>query len=108
MYWSERQKQLYKAMEKDEEKLKKKLSSFYDKEYAKLDKTIAAFYEKFGTDNVIEYRNLMQSLPEADKMLLIEQSDEFAKKYPQYAHLLPVRNNIYKLNRLEGLQYSVR
>ena len=107
-YWSERQKQLYKAMEKDEKKLKKKLSSFYDKEYAKLDKTIAAFYEKFGTDNVIEYRNLMQSLPEADKMLLIEQSDEFAKKYPQYAHLLPVRNNIYKLNRLEGLQYSVR
>ena len=108
MYWSERQKQLYKAMEKDEEKLKKKLSSFYDKEYAKLDKTIAAFYEKFGTDNVIEYRTLMESLPEADKMLLIEQFDEFAKKYPQYAHLLPVRNNIYKLNRLEGLQYSVR
>ena len=107
-YWSERQKQLYKAMEKDEVRLKKRLSSFYDREYAKLEKTIAAFYEKFGTDNVIEYRNLLQSLSEADKVLLIEQFDEFAKKYPQYAHLLPVRNNIYKLNRLEGLQYSVR
>ena len=95
-------------MEKDEEKLKKRLSSYFDTEYRKLEKQIAAYYKQYGTDNVIQYRRLMESLPDADKRLLIEQMDEFAKKYPEYAHLLPVRESIYKLNRLEGLQYSVR
>ena len=107
-YWQKRQQQLNKAMEKDEEKLKKRLSSYFDTEYRKLEKQIAAYYKQYGTDNVIQYRRLMESLPDADKRLLIEQMDEFAKKYPEYAHLLPVRESIYKLNRLEGLQYSVR
>lgn len=107
-YWERRQQELNKAMEKDEEKLKKRLSSYFDTEYRKLEKQIAAYYKQYGTDNVIQYRRLMESLPDADKRLLIEQMDEFAKKYPEYAHLLPVRESIYKLNRLEGLQYSVR
>lgn len=33
--------------------------------------------------------------------------EEFGEKYPQYKYLLPVRESIYKLNRLEGLQYSI-
>lgn len=107
-YWQKRQQQLNKQLEKDEGKLKKRLSSYFDAEYRKLDKQIAAYYKQYGTDNVIQYRRLMESLPDADKRLLIEQMDEFAKKYPQYAHLMPVRKSIYKLNRLEGLQYSVR
>lgn len=107
-YWQNRQQQLNKQMEKDEAKLKKRLSSFYDAEFARLEKEIAAYYQKYGKDNVIEYRRLMESLPDADKKLLIEQMDEFAKKYPQYADLMPVRESIYKLNRLEGLQYSIR
>ena len=107
-YWERRQQELNKAMEKDEEKLKKRLSSYFDTEYRKLEKQIAAYYKQYGTDNVIQYRRLMESLPDADKRILIEQMDEFAKKYPQYAHLMPIRESIYKLNRLEGLQYSVR
>lgn len=107
-YWERRQQELNKAMEKDEEKLKKRLSSYFDTEYRKLEKQIAAYYKQYGTDNVIQYRRLMESLPDADKRLLIEQMDEFAKKYPQYAHLMPIRESIYKLNRLEGLQYSIR
>lgn len=107
-YWQKRQRQLSKQLEKDEDKLKKRLSSYFDTEYRKLEKQIAAYYKQYGTDNVIQYRRLMESLPDADKRLLIEQMDEFAKKYPEYAHLLPVRESIYKLNRLEGLQYSVR
>ena len=43
----------------------------------------------------------MEALSDEDKRLLIEQMDEFAKKYPQYAHLMPVREHM-KLNRLEG------
>ena len=107
-YWERRQQELNKAMEKDEEKLKKRLLSYFDIEYRKLEKQIAAYYKQYGTDNVIQYRRLMEALPDEDKRLLIEQMDEFAKKYPQYAHLMPIRESIYKLNRMEGLQYSVR
>lgn len=107
-YWQKRQQQLNKQLEKDEVRLKKRLSSFYDSEFRKLDKQIAAYYTQYGTENVIEYRKLLEELPEQDKRLLIEQMDEFAKKYPQYAHLMPVRESVYKLDRLEGLQYSVR
>ena len=107
-YWQKRQQQLNKQLEKDEEKLKKRLSSYFDAEYRKLDKQIAAYYKQYGTDNVIQYRRLMESLSEEDKRLLMEQMDEFAKKYPEYASLMPVRESIYRLNRLEGLQYSVR
>lgn len=107
MYWSERQKQLYAQLEKDEKKLNQRLLSFYKTEYSKLDKEIAAFYQKYGINNIIEYRTVMEALSDEDRALLIEQMDEFAKQYPQYAHLMPVRKNIYKLNRLEGLQQSV-
>nr|DAF98354.1 MAG TPA: minor capsid protein [Siphoviridae sp. ctnNB1] len=106
-YWTNRQKQLKKTAEKDEEKLKKRLSSFYDSEFKRLDKEIAAYFTKYGEDNVIEYRTLMQNLSDEDKRLLIEQMDEFARKYPQYADLMPIRESIYKLDRLQGLQYSV-
>lgn len=107
MYWSDRQKQLYSQLEKDEKKLNKRLISFYKTEYSKLDKEIAAFYQKYGVNNIIEYRTVMEALSDKDRALLIEQMDEFAKQYPQYAHLMPVRKNIYRLNRLEGLQQSV-
>lgn len=107
-YWQKRQQQLNKQLEKDEEKLKKRFSSYFDTEYRKLEKQIAAYYKQYGTDNVIHYRRLMESLPDEDKRLLMEQMDEFAKKYPEYAHLMPIRESIYRLNRLEGLQYSVR
>ena len=107
-YWQKRQQQLNKSLEKDEERLKKRLSSYFDTEYRKLEKQIAAYYEQYGMDNVIQYRRLMEELPEEDKRLLIERMDAFAEKYPEYAHLMPIRESIYKLNRLEGLQYSVR
>lgn len=106
-YWSDRQKQLLKQMEKDEEKLKKRLSSFYDAEFRRLDKEIAAYYAKYGKGNVIEYRTMMESLSEDDRKLLMEKMDDFAKKYPQYKDLMPIRASIYELNRLEGLQYSI-
>lgn len=107
-YWQDRQKELYSALEKDENDLKIRLASVYEDEYSRLDKEIAAYYQKYGENSVIKYRNLMQTLPKEDVKLLIEQMDDFAAKYPQYAHLLPVRTSIYKLDRLEGLQYSVR
>ena len=93
-YWEQRQQQLNRELEKDEARLKKRLSSYYDEEYRKLQKEISAYFQEYGADNIIEYRVLMQSPPEADKRLLIERMDEFAKKYPEYAHLMPVRESI--------------
>lgn len=106
-YWTRRQEQLKQTAEKDEAKLKKRLSSFFDAEFKRLEKEIAAYYQTYGVDNVIEYRRLLESLSDEDRRLLIERMDEFARKYPQYADLMPVRETIYRLNRLEGLQYSV-
>lgn len=107
-YWQKRQQQLSEQLEKDEAALKKRLASFYDTESRKLEKQIAAYYQQYGEGNVIQYRKLLEELPDADKRLLIEQMDKFAEKYPQYEGLMPVRESIYKLNRLEGLQYSVK
>ena len=106
-YWTDRQEQLKLAMEKSEAALKKRLEKFYDAEFKRLDKEIAAYYQAYGYDNVIEYRKLLQSLSDADRTLLMERMDDFAKKYPQYANLMPVRESIYRLDRLQGLQYSV-
>lgn len=106
-YWKNCQEQLKRAAEKDEAKLRKRLSSFFDGEFKRLEKEIAAYYQAYGQDNVIEYRRLLQSLSDEDKTLLIERMEEFQKKYPQYADLMPVRETIYRLDRLQGLQYSV-
>ena len=107
-YWSRRQAQLAAALEKDEGNLQKRLTAYYSAEYSALDKEIAAYYQKYSVDNVIEYRRLLETLPDDDRRLLLERMDDFAEKYPQYKSLMPVRESIYKLDRLEGLQYSVR
>lgn len=106
-YWEKRQRQINGQLEKDEKKLKRKLSSYYDAESRKMEKEISAFYQQYGKDNIIEYRILMQTISEEDKNLLLKQMNDFASKYPQYEHLLPIRESIYKLNRLEGLQQSI-
>lgn len=106
-YWQKRQDQLNSSLEKDEAALKKRLLKAYEREAAKLDREIAAYYQKYGRDNVIEYARLFDQLSVDDIKLLIERMDDFAKKYPQYADLMPVRESVYKLNRLEGLKESV-
>lgn len=107
-YWDKRQQQLNSQLEKDETMLKKRLSSFYDSECRKLEKEIASYYQQYGEDNIIQYRSLMGALSEGDKRLLIERMGAFAEKYPEYEDLIPIRESIYKLNRLEGLQTSIR
>lgn len=107
MYWSKRQKQLYAGLEKDEAALKRRLITYYSEESASLDKDIAAYYQKYGENGVIKYRTLKESLSNEERQLLMRNCDEFAKKYPQYADLMPIRKSIYKLDRLEGLQCSI-
>lgn len=96
-----------KALEKDENALKKRLLKVYENEAVKLDREIAAYYQKYGKNNVIEYARLFEKLSDDDIKLLIERMDDFSSKYPEYSHLMPVRSSVYKLNRLEGLKESV-
>jgi SPP1 gp7 family putative phage head morphogenesis protein len=107
VYWHDRKAQYDASLAKDEKRLYSKLAACYEKEAARLDKEIAAYYSKYSVNGVLSYRNLLETLPDADKRLLIEQLDEFVKKYPDYADLVPVRESIYKLNRLEGLRQSI-
>ena len=106
-YWTNRQGRLKKAAEKNEEKLRKRLESFYAAEFRRLDREIAGYYKDYGENEVLQYRALLQTLSDADRALLIERMDDFEKKYPQYADLMPIRKSIYQLDRLQGLQYSV-
>lgn len=108
MYWKNRQRQLTKALEKDEEQLKKRLEKVYAEEETRLEQQIASYYAQFGENNVIEYRNLIKSLTPNEYGLLMRDMDAFAEQYPQYVHLLPIRKSAYRINRYEGLQYSIR
>lgn len=107
-YWRERRDEFLAQLEKDEAALRKRLEKVYASEAAKLDRLIAAYYAQYGEDKVIEYRRLLQSISSEDRTLLMERVDEFAKKYPQYVDLMPVRESIYRLNELEAIQLQIR
>ena len=107
-YWEKRRLALLKQMERDEAKLNAKLAKVYEAEIAKLGREIASYYQRYGEENVIEYRKLLVALSDEDRKLLIERMEEFGRKYPQHAHLLPVRESIYRLNEMEGIQLSMR
>ena len=106
MNWERTQKRQFDRLEKAEEKLFQRLNAFYKREVKSLEKEVAEYYARYGKENVIEYNKLMLSLDEQDVQMLLENMDDFVRKYPQYAHLMPVRESIYKLNRLQGLQHS--
>src|SRR5690625_2927302 len=105
-YWEKRQQQWINNLNKDDEKFTKSIKKYYNRTSKEIEKDIATYIQKYGKDNIIEYRTLMKDLPAKDKKLLIENMELFADKYPEYEHLLPVRESVYKLNRLEGLHYS--
>lgn len=106
-YWNDRKQQFSASLAKDEKRLFSKLSAYYEREAAALEKQIAAYYTQYGEGNVLAYRQLLQTLDAAEVQLLMQDCNAFAEKYPEYADFLPVRESIYKLNRLEGLQTSI-
>jgi SPP1 gp7 family putative phage head morphogenesis protein len=103
-----RQAQLLRALEKDEETIKKRLARLYLKDAQMLEKEIALYYQKYGEQGVIEFRKLLESADPVQKEEIWKAWEDFAMKNPQYAHLTPQRENIYKLNRLEAEQESIR
>ncbi|EOR25010.1 hypothetical protein A499_06400 [Niallia nealsonii AAU1] len=107
-YWEQRMVQLFTAQDKKNAKFEKKMRKEYLRVEEQLKKEIASYYTKYGKDGVIEYRKLVQSLTEKERDLLFQDYDEFVRRNPKYAHLMPIRESIYKLNRLEGLQLDIR
>ena len=100
--------QLFAAQDKQNHRLDKQLRKEILRIEADIRKEIARYYQEYGKENVIEYRHLVQNLSQSEIDLLYQDYEAFAKKYPQYAHLMPVRESIYRLNRLEGLALSIR
>lgn len=50
---------------------------------------------------------MMKKLTKEEATMLYEDMDNFFRLHPEHAALRPVRQSIYKLNRLEGLQLSI-
>ena len=107
-YWLDRMTQLDAAQDKRNNTFDKAMRKQYHALEESISKDIASYYQKYGKDDVIEYRKLVLSLTESERNLLYKDYDAFFSRNPKYAHLIPTRESIYKLNRLEGLQLSTR
>ena len=107
-YWQRRQNMADAAMERDERALSKRAEQAYTRELKGLEREIASYYQRYGEDNVIAYRRLMETMDPVDRDLLIRDCDKFLRQYPDMQSIVDVRKSIYQLNRLEGLQASAR
>lgn len=107
-YWEARHEQWIKNQDRDDAAVAGKLQTEYKRTARELEKDIARFFQQYGQDNVIEFRAMMLDLSQADKDLLFQDMEAFANRYPEYADLIPVRESIYRLNRLQGLHYSTQ
>ncbi|KYG34917.1 minor capsid protein [Alkalihalobacillus trypoxylicola] len=105
-YWQNRHNQWLDNQDKSDNQATVKLNKKYSRMSKEYEKEIASYFAKYGKDNLIEYRNLLESLSTDERNLLYQSMGEFAVKYPQHSHLMPVRESIYNLNRLQGLHYS--
>lgn len=107
-YWENRHTQWLNNQSDMDDRVAGKLKKEYDRTAKELEKDIARYFQKYGKDNVIEFRTMMQDLSQEDKNMLFKDMEAFAEKYPEHAHLMPVRESVYKLNRMQGLHYSTQ
>ena len=107
-YWEQRQEQWWKNQDKSDERLQKRLEKYYRQSSKEIEREIAYYFAQYGKNNVIEFRELLRDLAPDQKTMLFENMDDFAREYPEYQRFLPVRESIYKLNRLQGLHYSMQ
>lgn len=107
-YWEKRQEQWIKNQDKSDAVISNRLKKDYRRTSRELEKEISRYFQKYGKDDVLEYRQMMKDLSDDDKRTLYEDMNAFAEKFPEYEHLMPVRESIYRLNRLEGLHYSTQ
>lgn len=106
-YWRDRNTEWMAKQDKADKKLNEKLEKQYRKMSQEVERDIASYFAKYGKDNVIEFRTLLQELDVDMRNLLFEDMERFAEQFPEYEYLLPIRESIYKLNRLQGLHQSI-
>ena len=107
-YWQRRQAEADAAMERDERSVAKRVARAYETEMASLDREIASYCERFGTDGVLSYRTMLETMDPSDRDLLMRDCDAFQEAHPDLADMVVIRKEVYKLDRLEGLQASAR
>lgn len=107
-YWQRRQRRSDERMAKREKSLEGRVSRVYERQLRDLEREIADYYERYGVDGVLRYRDMLQTMDDADRRLLLEDCEEFARRHPEHADMVEIRKSIYRLDRLEGLRVSVR
>ncbi len=107
-YWQRRQRRSDERMAKRERAMEGRVRRVYERQLRDLEREIADYYERYGVDGVLRYRDMLQTMDEADRRLLIENCEEFARQHPELADMVEIRKSIYQLDRLEGLRASVR
>lgn len=96
------------GLDKRDEKFTSNLAKEYQRIQNELEKDIAYWYQSYGRAETMEYRSVMKKLSPEEQASAFRDFDSFVNENPQYARLLPIRNSIYQLNRLEAMQLSVR
>lgn len=107
-YWKKRQDAMMAGLDKRDEKFTSNLAKEYQRIQNELEKDIAYWYQSYGRAETLEYRSVMKKLSPEEQASAFRDFDSFVSENPQYARLLPIRNSIYQLNRLEAMQLSVR
>lgn len=106
-YWQQRKDVQERRAKRSEDGMMKDLLSEYAGASKKIENEIAGFYAKYGKNNIIEYNELLRTLPKSEIDLIYRNFDKFADKYPQYKKLSSVRRKSYQLTRMEGLQIDI-
>lgn len=107
-YWQRRQRRSDERMAKRERGEEGRVRRIYERELRDLEREIADYYERYGVDGVLRYRDMLQTMDEADRRLLVENCEQFARQHPELADMVEIRKSIYNLDRLEGLRASAR
>lgn len=104
-YWTERQRQLNKALEESERQVRKRLYRVYKAEALRLASQIDAYYAKYSVDGVLSFREMKQKLTPAEADLLYRDIERFKRLHPEVN--IDIATSIYQLDRLEALQMSI-
>lgn len=108
-HWAGSEKALQAQVERAERQAKKNLLNAMEAEAKRLEQQIEGYYKKYADrDGIIEYRKLMIGADAATRKQIFEDWSGFAEMHPEYAHLTPARESIYRLNRLQAEQEQIR
>lgn len=107
-YWTERMQRADRKLDKSEADVDKRAKRFYERELKSLQQEIAEFYQRYGEDGVLRYRTMLREMDAKDRELLMRDCEEFARQHPELADMVEIRKDIYRLDRMEGLQANAR